>query len=178
MECALKAAAAVLTLVVLPALAQSPEPAPRDPAPSDPASFTLPAIEGYELVKKLGDGGQGVVYLARHQGSGELVALKMLLAQVAVQQRARAQFQREIDNLQSLDHPNVVGFREAGQVGAAFFFTSEYCAGGSVDDLVHREGPLRWIGRCRWWCRPSTGWPTRTPWRCPAGRSVWHRQVI
>jgi hypothetical protein len=40
-----KAAAAILILVVPPALAQSPAPAPNDPAPSDPASFTLPAIE-------------------------------------------------------------------------------------------------------------------------------------
>src|SRR6201997_4170786 len=40
-----KAAAAVLTLVAVPALAESQAPAPSDPAPGDPASFTLPAIE-------------------------------------------------------------------------------------------------------------------------------------
>ena len=102
----------------------------------------LPAIEGYELVKQLGDGGQGVVYLARRHGTGDLVALKMLLAKVAVKERARALFEREIDNIQALDHPHVVGFRDAGRVGAAWFFTSEYCAQGSVDDLVERQGLL------------------------------------
>jgi hypothetical protein len=102
----------------------------------------LPEIEGYELVKKLGDGGQGVVYLARRHDSEELVAIKMLLAKVAVSERSRVMFEREIDSIQALDHPHVVAFRESGRAGAAWFFTSEYCAGGSVDDLVRRQGLL------------------------------------
>ena len=102
----------------------------------------LPQTRGYDIVEKLGDGGQGVVYLARHQASGELVALKMLLARVAVNERSRAKFQREIDNVQALDHPHVVSFRQAGNIGGAFFFTCEFCAGGSIADLIHREGPL------------------------------------
>jgi hypothetical protein len=102
----------------------------------------LPEIRGHELVKKLGDGGQGVVYLARRQPSGELVAVKMLLAKVAVKERSRAMFEREIDSIRVLNHPNVVSFREAGRVGSAWFFTSEYCAGGSVADLIDRDGPL------------------------------------
>ncbi|MGB9221858.1 protein kinase domain-containing protein [Mycobacterium sp.] len=102
----------------------------------------LPEIRGHELVKKLGDGGQGVVYLARRQPSGELVAVKTLLAKVAVKERSRAMFEREIDSIRMLNHPNVVSFREAGRVGSAWFFTSEYCAGGSVADVVDREGPL------------------------------------
>jgi eukaryotic-like serine/threonine-protein kinase len=102
----------------------------------------LPEISGYELVKKLGDGGQGVVYLARHRVSGELVAVKMLLAKVEIKEQSRAMFEREIVNVKALDHPNVVSFRESGQVGAAWFFTSEYCAGGSVDGLIARGGIL------------------------------------
>jgi len=109
-------------------------------APS--AEDALPEIPGYELVKKLGDGGQGVVYLARHQASGELVAVKMLWAKGAVRERSRAMFEREIVNIKSLDHPNVVSFRESGRVGAAWFFTSEYCAAGSIDDLMDTEGLL------------------------------------
>ncbi|MGO9510633.1 MAG: protein kinase domain-containing protein, partial [Mycobacterium sp.] len=106
------------------------------------ADGELPEIRGHELVKKLGFGGQGAVYLARRKPSGELVAVKMLLAKVAVKERSRAMFEREIDSIRVLNHPNVVSFREAGRVGSAWFFTSEYCAGGSVDDLVEREGPL------------------------------------
>jgi hypothetical protein len=102
----------------------------------------LPEIRGHELVEKLGDGGQGVVYLARRQPSGELVAVKMLLAKVAVKERSRDMFEREIASIRVLNHPNVVSFREAGRVGSAWFFTSEYCAGGSVADVVDRDGPL------------------------------------
>jgi eukaryotic-like serine/threonine-protein kinase len=104
--------------------------------------IVLPEIRGYDLVEELGRGGQGVVYLARHHRSGELIALKMMLAQVAVQRRARDKFRREISAAAALDHPNILSLREAGSIGAAFFFTSEYCSGGSIHDLVARYGPL------------------------------------
>ena len=102
----------------------------------------LPAIEGYELDEEIGRGGQGVVYKARHRDSGELVAVKMMLAKVAVNERSRAMFEREIAGVQALEHPHVVAFRESGKAGPAWFFTSEYCAGGSADDLVTKRGPL------------------------------------
>ncbi len=102
------------------------------------ADDSPPEIRDHDLVKKIGDGGQGVVYLARHQPSGDLVAVKMLLPKVAVKERSRAMFEREIANIAALDHPHIVSFRESGRVGAAWYFTSEYCAGGSVDDLVER----------------------------------------
>jgi eukaryotic-like serine/threonine-protein kinase len=106
------------------------------------AEDSPPVIDGYELVEKLGAGGQGVVYLARHHRSGELVAVKMLLAKVDIKERSRVMFEREIANIAALTHPHVVGFRESGRVGTAWFFTTEFCAGGSVDDLIERHGRL------------------------------------
>jgi eukaryotic-like serine/threonine-protein kinase len=104
--------------------------------------IVLPESGGYSVVEELGRGGQGVVYLARHHRSGELIALKMILAQVEVQPRAEAKFKREIAAVEALAHPNIVSFREAGNIGAVFFFTCEYCSGGSIRDLITREGPL------------------------------------
>jgi eukaryotic-like serine/threonine-protein kinase len=100
----------------------------------------LAGLRGFEIVSELGRGGQGVVYLARHESNGELVALKVLLAAIAVQRKARDEFLREISGMRVLEHRNVVGLREAGSSGDTFFFTSEYCPGGSVDDLVTKEG--------------------------------------
>lgn len=103
-------------------------------------SSELGAIRGYEIVRELGRGGQGVVYLARHEDSGELMALKVLLAEVAVDPRARDGFLREIESTRALRHPNVVEFRDSGASGSAFFFTGEYCDGGSVATLVAERG--------------------------------------
>jgi hypothetical protein len=100
----------------------------------------LRAIRSFEIVRELGRGGQGVVYLARRKDSGELMALKLLLAQVAVDPRARNGFLREIESTRALRHPNVVEFRHSGASGATFFFACEYCEGGSVDRLVAERG--------------------------------------
>jgi serine/threonine protein kinase len=86
----------------------------------------------------LGEGGMGRVYLARNVATGQAVALKMMLPGVAADPGARAQFMREISVTQGLDHPNIARLHEAGSHGGVFFFTSEYCAGGSLADRVAR----------------------------------------
>lgn len=110
---------------------------------ADAGDQELAAIEGYELVRELGRGGQGIVFLAEHEQTGDIAALKVLLARVAAAPEARAQFLREMSNVASLRHPNIVRFRDAGESGGQFFFTCDYCNGGSVVDLVlDRGGPL------------------------------------
>jgi eukaryotic-like serine/threonine-protein kinase len=100
----------------------------------------LLAIRGYRIVKKLGQGGMGAVYLARHEATGEVVALKVILPRVAVRDEARARFLREAENTRALRHPNVVRLRDMGCSHGTFFFTLEYCDGGSVDMLMEQRG--------------------------------------
>lgn len=100
----------------------------------------LDAIHGYEIVRELGRGGQGVVFLARHKASGELIALKLLLAEVAVRETARLAFMREIDTARVLRHPNIVEFRDTGSSGTTFYFACEYCDAGGVDRLMVERG--------------------------------------
>ena len=100
----------------------------------------LQNIRGYTVEKELGRGGFGAVYLARHESSGEVVALKVMLPQVAADQRAKDTFQREVNNTKALKHRNVVEFRESGCSDGVFYFTLEYCAGGSVDKLMKQRG--------------------------------------
>lgn len=98
------------------------------------------ALRGYELVRQIGRGGQGVVYLVRHRGSGEQSALKVLLPDVAVEPWARDGFLREMDSVRRLRHRNVVEFRAQGAAGGAFFLVCEYCDGGDVAELIARRG--------------------------------------
>lgn len=103
----------------------------------------LIAIQGYTILKELGRGGMGAVYLARHDQTGEQVALKVMLPRVATNQKAKQTFLREAENTQALRHPNVVEVRDVGCVQGTFFFTLGFCDGGSVDQLMkQRGGPL------------------------------------
>jgi hypothetical protein len=110
---------------------------------ADSGRRDLEAIRGYEVLRELGRGGMGAVYLARKAGTGEDVALKVMLPRVAADAQAREMFLRETENTRSLKHPHVVELRDAGCSAGTFFFTLEYCDGGSVADLMkQRGGPL------------------------------------
>lgn len=100
----------------------------------------LQPIRGYVVERELGRGGMGLVYLARHESSSELVALKVMLPRVAADERAKQSFLREVENTKALRHRNIVEFREAGCSGGTFFFTLEYCAQGSVDKIMKNRG--------------------------------------
>lgn len=111
-----------------------------DEAPQ-PGPLQLP---GWRIVRQLAVGGQGAVYLARDRAGGR-VAIKTLLAKVAVDQLARARFEREIEILRRLEHPRVVAIRDYGALGDVFYFVMEYCEGGSLDDwLTQLRRPLTW----------------------------------
>ncbi|MFC9243302.1 protein kinase [Streptomyces sp. NPDC057136] len=100
----------------------------------------LHAIAGYTLLQELGRGGMGVVHLARHESSGKEVALKVMLPRVATRPEARQRFLREVALTKALRHPNIAALEGAGFVNGIFFFTTEYCTGGSVDVLLQRRG--------------------------------------
>jgi hypothetical protein len=98
-----------------------------------------PVVPGLEIVRKLGEGGTGVVYEAL-DAHGARVALKVLLARVAVDAAMRAMFFREIDSLRELDHRRVVKLLRSGSTGVAFWFVMELCPGGSLAAMIHRSG--------------------------------------
>lgn len=99
-----------------------------------------PNIPDYEIEKKLGQGGMGAVYLARHKKTGRKVALKVMLSRVAVHDHARKEFFREMDVTRDLKHPHIVEFIEQGSAGGVFYFLMEFCEGGSVDKLMEKRG--------------------------------------
>jgi eukaryotic-like serine/threonine-protein kinase len=98
-----------------------------------------PNIPDYEIEKKLGQGGMGAVYLARHKKTGRKIAMKVMLSRVAVQDHARKEFFREMDLTRTLKHKNIVEFIDQGSAGGVFYFLMEFCEGGSVDKLMERR---------------------------------------
>jgi hypothetical protein len=99
-----------------------------------------PEIRGYALGRVLGRGGFGTVYEARRQCDGQQVAVKIMRARVAVGERARWGFLREIENTSRLRHPQIVRLLEHGTTAGVFFFVMEFCAGGSLWELIKRRG--------------------------------------
>ncbi|MBC8354943.1 MAG: protein kinase [Planctomycetes bacterium] len=99
-----------------------------------------PLLSGYKLGQVLGKGGMGLVQKATRTSDGRPVAIKMMLPAIAVSESAREVFQREIGVTDGLDHPNIVKLFEHGDGNGVFYFICEFCKGGSLDQLVHRQG--------------------------------------
>jgi hypothetical protein len=108
----------------------------------------LPEVEGYEVLKELGRGGMGAVYLARHRALNRLVALKMILAGRLATDRAVERFRREARTAAALQHPNIVAIHEVGERRGRHFFSMEYVSGGSLAGRLRgRPQPPEWAAR-------------------------------
>lgn len=68
------------------------------------------AVPGYQLIRRVGQGGMGVVYMAQHAATGRIVAVKTILPECAVGDSAVQLFLREASVLSQLDHRRIVRF--------------------------------------------------------------------
>jgi eukaryotic-like serine/threonine-protein kinase len=100
----------------------------------------------YQILDRLGEGGNGRVHKARHIPTGRLVALKTLSGELETRPEVVAQFEWESSVLARLSHPNVVKFIEAGRVKGRPFCATEYLAGYDLGKTVRLSGGLP-IGR-------------------------------
>jgi serine/threonine-protein kinase len=94
--------------------------------------------------KELGRGGMGRVYLAHDEGNGGLAAVKILARELAQETGFQQRFQREIDALSQLSHPNIVRFYDSGAQDQILFYAMEYIQGPSFEELLHAQGRLPW----------------------------------
>ena len=102
-------------------------------------------LGGYRLLRPLGEGGMGKVYLAEDDRR-ERVAIKVLPPRKAMEdENALLRFRREMDLSQRCSHPNLARTLSVGSEGDVHFMVMEYIPGESLFDMVksQRVGPLR-----------------------------------
>ncbi|HUE14203.1 MAG TPA: SUMF1/EgtB/PvdO family nonheme iron enzyme [Planctomycetaceae bacterium] len=102
----------------------------------------------YEVLRELGRGGMGVVYLARNKLMNRLEVLKVLNKEMLAKQGRADRFLREIQSAARLHHPNVVAAYAALQMGDLLVFCMEYVEGDDLAKLVRARGPLPIINAC------------------------------
>src|SRR5215203_5666993 len=97
----------------------------------------------YDVVRPLGSGGMGEVYLARDRVLGRDVALKVLRRQYAGDDEFAERFKREAMSAASLSHPNIVQVYDRGETEEkASYIAMEYVPGGTLKERISREGPI------------------------------------
>ncbi|MEV4111733.1 protein kinase [Nonomuraea sp. NPDC049695] len=96
----------------------------------------------YDMLARIGEGGQGVVYLGRAE-TGELVAVKLLHRGLLTDPGARSRFLREVQLAQRVARFSTAPVLHADIAGQQPYIVSEYVPGPSLHDLVTLEGPRR-----------------------------------
>ena len=97
-------------------------------------------IEHYEILRRLGEGGSGVVYLANDTLLQRPVVLKILRAGLLTVAQMRSTVLREARLASAIEHPNVCGIYEVGESGDEGYIAMQYVPGQSLDQLIAR-GP-------------------------------------
>jgi serine/threonine-protein kinase len=97
---------------------------------------------GYQIQGIVGRGGMSVVYQAEHPRLARVVALKVLAAELAEDDRFRERFVRESKLAASLDHPNIVPIYDAGAANGLLYIAMRFVK-GDLKSLLQREGRLR-----------------------------------
>jgi serine/threonine protein kinase len=99
-------------------------------------------IGSYVVLERLGEGGMGQVFKARHEHMERVVALKLMRKEKLAKPDSVRRFYQEVKAAAALVHPNIVLAFDAGQAGSTHFFSMEYVDGTDLDRLVDRQGPL------------------------------------
>jgi eukaryotic-like serine/threonine-protein kinase len=103
-------------------------------AESRPRRFQSQAKIGqYCIIRELGHGGMGVVYLGEQVSLRRLVALKLIRHGINATASELARFRAEAEAVARLQHPNIVQIHEVGEHEGVYYLSLEYVAGGSLD---------------------------------------------
>ncbi len=117
---------------------------PASAPPRLPAEAGLPfeTLGEFRLLRRLGEGGMGVVFLAEQGSLGRLVALKVVRPERSGSPEAAARFQREAQSIARLRHPNVVAVHGTGEDRGVRWIAMELVPGRGLDEIL-RDGAAR-----------------------------------
>jgi serine/threonine-protein kinase len=105
--------------------------------------FEAKQVGQYRLIKPLGAGGMGEVYLAEHRMLKRPCAIKLIHPDRAGDPQVLARFEREVRMTARLSHWNTVEIFDYGRTDdGTFYYVMEYLPGLSLDDILERHGPL------------------------------------
>jgi serine/threonine-protein kinase len=97
----------------------------------------------YHIIKKLGEGGMGAVYLGEHVKMGRKSAIKVMAPSMVHDPDAISRFNREAANASRISHPNVCQIYDFGETpDGIIYLAMEFIEGSSLSDLIDREGAL------------------------------------
>ncbi|MBL7523789.1 serine/threonine protein kinase, partial [Frankia sp. CNm7] len=96
----------------------------------------------YQVLGRLGDGGMGSVYLARHGGTGPFVAIKVIRPDLARIDQFRERFQREASAAQRVARSATAAVIDVNTTGSRPYLVTEYIEGPTLEARIHTRGPL------------------------------------
>lgn len=102
----------------------------------------------YELGRRIGRGGMAEVFVARDKLLDRPVAIKILFAEYAKDPLFVERFRREAMSAASLNHPNIVGVYDWGQVDTTYYIAMEYVQGRTLADILQKHERLSVLQAC------------------------------
>lgn len=112
------------------------------PTPNNLEDITGQSIGDFHIIRRLGQGGMGQVYLAEQTALKRKVALKFLKPEVAAKPLFVTRFRAEAEAVARINHPNIVQVYTVGAADGRHFMALEYVEGMNLRDYVTRKGPL------------------------------------
>jgi serine/threonine protein kinase/predicted Zn-dependent protease len=110
--------------------------APSNSIPDDTQSYSGEMIGAYRMIKELGRGGMGAVYLAHDTRLGRRAALKLLPSHLVNNPERVRRFQREARSVSALNHPNIITIYDFGLENERHYMVSEFVEGHTLRNLV------------------------------------------
>jgi serine/threonine-protein kinase PpkA len=109
-------------------------------ADETPPPNAMPTVPGYRLVRRLGEGGMAVVYLAVQESLDREVAIKVMAPSASADEAQALRFEHEARIIAKLEHPGIVGIHEVGRTGEGqLYYVMPYLARGDLSQRDYRD---------------------------------------